>query len=309
MKGKIGMRQNAWLLTLLATLGLLLCCACETAKNKDFIGSAVVECQTTQVATTSQGSILSIYKEEGAPVLAQELVALIDTIPLWLKLNVLDATRAQLSNTIAAKKAELASQDLDLKGIEREYRRIADLVDKGSLPAQQKDNLQTQNDAAKLRFKAGQLGLESLFKQEKTLRTQEAEIRDQIERCRVFAPCSGVILTRYKSTGEVALPGNPLYEIGKYDTMYVDFYIPQPMLARFAVGQTVRVRLDETVKAQKQKELFLPARISWISSDAEFSPKNIQTRESRNELVFKIRALAPNHNSLLKRGIPVEVWR
>ena len=292
-----------WFVGLLAGLG------CDSAKHKDFIGSAVVESQTTQTATTSQGVILALTKEEGEAVRAGELVALIDTIPLTLKLNELDATRSQLSETISAKKAELASQDFDLKGVERENRRIADLVDKGALPSQQKDNLQTQADAAKLRFKAGRLSMESLYKQEKSIQTQEAEIRDQISRCSVLAPCSGVVLTRYKNKGEVALPGNPLYEIAKYDTLYVDFYIPQPMLSQFTLGQNVRIRLDAQTPTQKENAIFLPAHISWISADAEFSPKNIQTRESRNELVFKIRALAPNKNGMLKRGLPVEVWR
>lgn len=292
-----------------ATVALLFCFECETAKNKDFIGSAIVECQTYQIATTSQGAILAAYKEEGMSVSAHELVALIDTVPLILKLNELNAAQAQLSQTVASKKAEVASQDFDVKGVEREYRRITDLVDKGALPSQQKDNLQTQADAAKLRIKAGQLTLESLYKQEKTVQTQEAQLRDQIDRCYVKAPCNGVILTRYKNPGEVALPGNPIYEIGKYDTMEIDFYVPQPMLPQFSLGKTVRIRIDDAAETRKNKEIFLIAVISWISNDAEFSPKNIQTRESRNELVFKIRALAPNKDGLLKRGLPVEVWK
>jgi HlyD family secretion protein len=79
------------------------------------------------------------------------------------------------------------------------------------------------------------------------------------------------------------------------------------MLPQFSLGKALRIRLDDA--DGKKQETFLPAVISWISSDAEFSPKNIQTRESRNELVFKIRAMAPNTNGFLKRGLPVEVWK
>jgi HlyD family secretion protein len=115
------------------------------------------------------------------------------------------------------------------------------------------------------------------------------------------------VITKYKNPGEVALPGNPLFEVGKYDTMQIDFYVTQPMLPQFHLGQIVRIRLDDS--SGKHKENFLSAQISWIGNDAEFSPKNIQTRESRNELVFKIRAMAPNPNGQLKRGLPVEVWK
>jgi HlyD family secretion protein len=107
----------------------------------------------------------------------------------------------------------------------------------------------------------------------------------------------------------VVLPGNPVYELGNYDTMQVDFYVPQTILGGFKLGQAVRIRIDDQSPSSKQKQTFVPAQITWISSDAEFSPKNIQTRESRNELVFKIRALAANKDGLLKRGLPVEVFR
>jgi HlyD family secretion protein len=76
-------------------------------------------------------------------------------------------------------------------------------------------------------------------------------------------------------------------------------------LAGIKYGQNVRLRLDDGSKAG----VFLPAAVSWIGHEAEFSPKNIQTRESRNELVFRVRALAPNKDGMLKRGLPVEVWK
>jgi len=279
---------------------------CEATKHKDFIGSAVVETQTCQIATTSQGMIAAVLKEEGMTVGRDELVAVIDTVPLTLKLGEIYAAQAQLAQTIAAKKAELSLQENDQKSAEREFRRIAELVEKGSLPSQQKDNLETQTDAVKIRLKAVGFALGSLLAQGKTLQAQTEQLRDQIRRCYVKAPRNGVILTRYKNQGEVCLAGNPMYEIGQYDTMRIDFYVAQPVLPEMRLGQAIRVRLDVS---QKEKEIFVPASISWIGNDAEFSPKNIQTRESRNELVFKIRALAPNKNGLLKRGLPVEVWK
>ncbi|HAJ78973.1 MAG TPA: hypothetical protein DCO75_04315 [Fibrobacteres bacterium] len=296
------------LLCLCIISATLLFWGCETSKNKDFIGSAVVEAQTYQVATTGQGIILDIFKDEGMDAVQDELLAIIDTVPLILKINEINASEAQLAQTVAAKKADLSSLEFDLQGTQRECKRISDLADKGSLPMQQKDNIQTQTEAAQLRFKAGQLTLSSLQKQKNSLDAQEAEIRNQIRRCYVKSPCKGIILTRYKNPGEVALPGNPFYEIGKYDTMHIDFYVPQTMLAQFKVNQAVRIRLDNLTAGQKGGT-WLPAAISWISNDAEFSPKNIQTRESRNELVFKIRALAPNKDAILKRGLPIEVWR
>ena len=301
--------QGKTLLSLVSSFAVVALVGCEATKNEDFIGSAIVETQTYQIATTSQGMLTAVLKEEGMTARTDELVAVIDTIPLTLKLGEINAAQAQLAQTIASKRAELASQDDDRKGTEREYRRISGLVEKGSLPSQQKDKLETQSDVVKLRLKAGEYALGSLLAQEKTLQAQLSQLRDQIRRCYVKTPVTGVILTRYKSLGEVCLPGNPIYEIGKYDTMRIDFYVTQPMLPQLHLGGLVRIRLDTFSTEGNQEALFIPASICWISGDAEFSPKNIQTRESRNELVFKIRALAPNKDGSLKRGLPVEVWK
>jgi HlyD family secretion protein len=288
---------------------LILIIGCTSSKNKDLIGSAVIETPTSQITTTVQGMLLDVMKDEGMTVQRDELVAIVDTIPLILKQNELLAAQSQLDQTIAAKKAELESQASDMEGIEREYNRIGGLADKGSVPIQQKDNLGTQLSSAKLRIKANRMTLESLYKQKKIFDAQDATLRDQIKRCYVLSSFSGTILTRYKNTGEVITPGSPIFEIGNYDTMQVDFFITQPMLPEFKMEQTVRIRIDLSGAVDGKKEQMLPARISWISNEAEFSPKNIQTRESRNELVFKIRAKVPNTGNILKRGLPVEVWR
>jgi HlyD family secretion protein len=283
--------------------------ACTPTNSKDFVGSAVVEAQTYQISTTAQGTIAALYKDEGQQVTKGELVALVDTVPLVLKLNEVFSALAELGNTISSKKLEISSQESDVQGVEREYKRIATLVSQGSAPSQQKDNLETQVQSSSLRVRSNQSVLSSLQAKINSINAQKAELMDQLSRCYVHAPVSGTVLTKYKNVGEVALPGNPFFELGKYDTMQVDFYVTQPMLPSFRLGQTVRLRLDNETPGGKETPVYCPAMVSWISSDAEFSPKNIQTRESRNELVFKIRALAANQNGLLKRGLPVEVWR
>ena len=269
----------------------------------------MAEAQTYQIATTAQGTIVALYKEEGQNVAKGELVAVIDTVPTVLRLGELSASLAELNNSIAAKKTEVSSQESDVKGVEREYKRITTLVSQGSAPSQQKDNLETQVESSNLRVQANRTTLAALQAKINTINAQKAELLDLLSRCYVRAPASGTVLTKYKNLGEVALPGNSILEIGKYDTMQVDFYVTQPMLPSFKLGQNVRIRLDNEAPGAKEKQIFLAAQIAWISSDAEFSPKNIQTRESRNELVFKIRAMAANTNGQLKRGLPVEVWR
>ena len=303
------MTRYGFLFLLSTALTILQAVHCDSTNSKDFIGSAVVDAQTYQIATTAQGTITALYKEEGQRVGRGELVAVIDTVPFVLKLNELSAALAELGNTITSKKVEISSQESDVKGVDREYKRISTLVQQGSAPSQQKDNLETQFESSRLRVNANRSVLSALQAKINTINAQRAELLDQLSRCYVRAPVSGVVLTKFKNLGEVALPGNSVFEIGAYDTMQMDFYVPQTMLAGFKLGQTVRVRLDDQGSADKKKETFASARISWISSDAEFSPKNIQTRQSRNELVFRVRATVANSGGLLRRGLPIEVWR
>ncbi len=294
---------------LLTSFCFMLNINCDATKNKEYIGSAVVEAQTFQIATTAQGTIVALFKAEGQHVGPGELVAIIDTVPLVLKLNELSAALAELGSAISSKKVEISSQESDVKGVDREYKRISNLVEQGSVPSQQKDNLETQFESSKLRVQANRSTLSGLQAKINTINAQRATLLDQLSRCYVHSPSSGTILTKYKNLGEVVPVGNPIFELGKYDTMQIDFYVTQPMLPSFTLGQKIRVRLDNEMAGQKETQTFLPATVTWISEDAEFSPKNIQTRESRNELVFKIRAQAPNQNSMLKRGLPVEIWR
>lgn len=277
---------------------------CSGKATKDFLGSAVVEVTVIQTATTAVGPLLFVSKEEGDAVTVGEIVAVIDTIPLHLKRAELNASAMQLAAHIAASRAGISSGETDLSGAKREYDRIGALVDKGSAPAQQKDALKTTYESGFLKMKSSQLQIAALLAQKDAIDAARASLDDQIKRCVVRSGINGIVISKLKNTGEISLAGQPILEIGKYDTVQIDFFVPQPALSLVTIGGQVRVRIDNMGK----EATFVPAKIAWISNEAEFSPKNIQTRMSRNELVFKIRAFAPNPSLLLKRGLPVEVW-
>lgn len=282
---------------------------CRRERDPGFLGSAIVESRTYKIATTVQGPVEAVLKQEGEEIERGDLVAVVDSTPLVLKLRELAARRAELSQVIASKRSEISSLEEEIRGLAREYGRIGELADKGSVPMQQKDDLGTKMKAADFRLQAAKQMLASLGQKRKALDAQVDQIRDQIDRCSLTAPAAGVVISRFKNPGEVLGPGTPVIEVGELDTMYVDFFVPQTMLAEIKYGARVDIRLDTPKQVGGQNGKTLPARVVWISDEAEFSPKNIQTRESRNELVFRIRATAVNSEGMLKRGMPVEVWR
>ncbi len=296
---------RAFALPLCIAWGLTLSCTETTSEH--FIGSAVVEAQTYQVGPAIQGQILAMHADEGDEIGAGQLMALLDTVPPKLALAEVQAAAAELQQRIAAHRAQLEATKSEVRGIKRELDRVRPLVENGSVPSQQLDQLQTKYESAQFNQKAAAATLSAVSAKSRTLEARTAQIEDQLRRCRITAPVSGMVLTRYRSLGEVAGPAAPLFEIASYDTVWTDFFVPQPLLGEMSVGRAVRIRVD--TGDESQAATFVPARISWVSDEAEFSPKNVQTRDARNELVFRVRAEAANPNRLLKRGLPVEVWR
>jgi HlyD family secretion protein len=220
------------------------------------------------------------------------------------------AALALLAAGLRAREHEIKAAQAELRGLERDHARIAPLVKEGALPPQQEDRLASGLEAARSKLSAGKDMAGSLRSKEEGLQARMESLREQIRRCYLRSAAPGRVLTRFKNPEEVVGPGQPVYEVGRDDTLQVDFFVPQTLLADIQYGQGVRIRLDRGDREEGgEGETFLPARVSWIGQEAEFSPRNIQTRESRNELVFRVRALAANKNGLLKRGLPVEVWK
>ena len=308
MSGRFGNRTRrdagAGLLMAAALAGLT---ACGGGVDPDFIGSAVVEAQTFQVASLVQGSLTGMYKQEGQTVRAGELLAVVDSVPFTLQLREAAGGKAELEAGRRARGNEIKAAQAEIRGLERDYARIAPLVKEGSLPHQQEEKLASALDAARPKLAAAKDMLESLDGRAESLDARMDQIREQIARCYLRSPADGRVLTRYKNASEAVAPGQPVFEIGREDSLRADFFVPQTLLAGIRPGQKVRLRLD--APDGNEDGIFLPAVISWVGQEAEFSPRNIQTRESRNELMFRVRALAANKDGMLKRGLPVEVWK
>ena len=285
---------------------LTLVVGCGRGTPPGLLGSAVIEVRTYRVAGTAGGPLVAVYKEEGERVARNEIVAVVDTIPLTLRRGELTARASELQATIGAKQAEIESAEIEVAGLEREVERFEKLVAEGSAPSQKLDDLRTRHSSARSRVSAARGALKALDAKRSALDARRRQLDENISRCYLRAPAAGVVLTMYKERGEVLGPAAPVLELGSADTVYADFFVPQPLLATINRGTPVRIRVDSPDQGE---EVFVPATVTWISDEAEFSPKNIQTRESRNELVFRVRARAANTDGLLKRGLPVELWR
>lgn len=136
----------------------------------------------------------------------------------------------------------------------------------------------------------------------KSIDVQLKQIDDQIQKSKIINPENGTVLTKYAEPNEITAFGKPLYKIADLNTMQLRVYISETQLANIKIGQEVTVKIDDADTMKSYKGI-----VSWIASEAEFTPKIIQTKEERVALVYAAKVDVKNDGSL-KIGMPAEMW-
>ena len=267
----------------------------------DYDATGIFEATTVTVAAETAGKILTFNIEEGDSVEAGSEVALIDTVLLSLQRSqVLNQQRAAENSRpdIAAQAAALRSQ---IAHAEHEWQRQKNLLASGATTQKY------YNDAeANLRSLRAQLqGLLSNLDNNRTslsdnalaLQYQAEQIAEQMAKCRIASPVSGTVLVKYAEAGEYAVPGKPLYKIADLDNIYLRSYFTANQLANLSLGQHVTVIAD----FGGDEQYDYPGTITWIAEESEFTPKSIQTNDTRANLVYAVK-IAVHNDGRLKLG-------
>lgn len=276
--------------------------SCRKEVEPSFLGSGVVESATNLLSSPQTGTLLWIKVHEGQQIAQGDTLALVDTMLLhWQKME-LEAGDIEIAALARSRDQEIKAIRSESEGLRKELLRIENLKNVGSATEQQWDKTKTQLKALGDREKAAIEGQGSLTGRKSGIWARHQGLSEQMRRCWVISPYAGTVATLYRQSGEISLPNQPILELRKTDTVNVDFFLEQPYLASVALGKAVHIRLDGP-----ESPTSLKGFISFIADEAEFAPKNIQTRESRNESVFRIRVKAENESGLLKQGLPVEI--
>jgi HlyD family secretion protein len=307
----------------LLTCGLLaaaLFFSCQKAAPKaDAYGN--FEADERIVSAEAQGKILTLQIEEGQSLKAGQQVGSIDSVQLALRREQLQASiRAIVAKSpaigaqLAVFEKQTASVKQQLATLDREKRRVENLLKNDAATPKQLDDLNAQIEAAQRQLDVigeqrtasdAALGVQKsgLLAEVLPLQKQVAQLDDQLAKCHVVNPLDGTVLVKYAEAGEVTAFGKPLYKIADLATMTLRAYVAGDQLASVKIGQDVRVLVDA---ADGQQQEF-PGKIRWISPKAEFTPKVIQTKEERVNLVYAVKISVANPEGVLKIGMPAEV--
>ena len=277
----------------------LLSCGDDNGKAD---GYGNFEATEITISAENNGKLMQFDVNEGDIVQKETFLGYIDTIPLTLKREQLEVSKAVISSKSKGVLSQIAVLNSKLKTANTNKTRVENLIKDNAGTQKQLDDVTGEIDVIKNQIRSVEIQNAPVVNELKSIDVQLKQIEDQIQKSKIINPANGTVLTKYAEPNEITAFGKPLYKIADLNTMQLRVYISETQLANIKIGQEVTVKIDDadTMKSYKGK-------ISWIASEAEFTPKIIQTKEERVALVYAVKVDVINDGSL-KIGMPAEIW-
>ena len=277
----------------------------EPIERADAFGN--FEATYITVSAQGKGQLLKLDLSEGQKISSGVFVGYIDTTSLILQRNQVEASLNTLPKRLKNTLADIEVLNNQKSILIREKQRLERLIAKKAATRKQLDDIVGQIEVLDKRIQAirsnTNIGNRGILAEKEPLLAQKAIINDQIRRCYISNPITGTIITKLVEPSEMVSIGMPLYRLAKLDTMTLRFYVDAVQLQELKIGQSIQVLVDKGVSQYDEFKGI----ISWIAEQAEFTPKTIQTKEDRVNLVYALKAKVDNPNGSLKMGMPAEV--
>ncbi|OIP04688.1 MAG: HlyD family secretion protein [Bacteroidetes bacterium CG2_30_32_10] len=282
-------------------VGLTILTACSSRNHKS---DAYGTFESTEITISSEanGKILKLDLHEGDVLNAGVLIGFIDTTDLVLKKEQLLAQRKAISNKSANVFSQIEVQKQQKKNLLIEKTRIENLLKNNAATPKQLDDINGSLDLIDKQIMSIQTQNSSVFNETEGITKQIEQIEQSIKKSYIINPLAGTVLTKFAEPNEITTFGKALYKIADLSEMTLRIYVSESQLSSIKIGQKVQVLIDKNAKELAKMEGI----ITWISQNAEFTPKIIQTKEERVNLVYAVKVRVKNEGSL-KIGMPGEV--
>jgi HlyD family secretion protein len=282
-------------------LMVLILPSCKNENNKsDAYGNFEVD--ETTISAQVNGELLQFKIEEGITLKAGDTIGLIDTLDLHLKLDEIKANRDLIGTQSGNVVAQLDVTKNEIANLEREHKRLLALFKDKAATQKQLDDIEGAIKVANSKTEVIEVQNPNIAAQLKTIDAKEAQLKEQIQKSILINPVNGTVITRIAMQHELAIQGKPLYTIADLTQMNLKIFVSGSQLPQLKIGQQVKVMIDKNAKSNST----LSGTITWISSEAEFTPKNIQTKEERVAEVYAVKIRVVNDGSI-KSGMPGEI--
>lgn len=261
------------------------------------------EADEVLISAETNGKIVDFRIDAGDMLNKGDTVAMIDTIILALQKKQLLAKRQAIESKISGIMAQIDVQKKQIDILQSEKKRVKNLVEDDAAPQKQLDDIENNIAVVKKQIKSIETQNAGVLSEIKALDAQIEMNNEQIKRSVIVNPLPGTVLEYYAEEGEMANAGKVLYKIANLDELNMRAYISERQLTEIKIGDKVNVMID----GAENDMIAYEGSVSWIAESAEFTPKIIQTREERVNLVYAIKVKVKNDGSL-KIGMPGEVW-
>jgi HlyD family secretion protein len=289
------MKNNIQLLLL-----FILALACTRNDRSDAYGN--FEAIEVIVASQASGQIISLNIEEGMKINLGDTIGLIDTVDLSLKKEQLHSQEQVVMARLRNIDAQIRVQEQQKKNILVDKERVDNLLKDGAATQKQMDDITGNLDLLSEQILSTGVQKEAIRAELATLDAQVKQVEETLSKCYIISPLSGTVLVKFAEAGEITGMGKPICKMANLDELELKVYISGDQLPYLKLGQAVDVLIDKN-----QSELTtLKGTVSWISSKAEFTPKTIQTKKERVNLVYAAKVRVPNDGTL-KIGMPGEI--
>lgn len=283
---------------------MLLSIAFSACDSQETTADAYGNFETSEVVVSAEspGRLLMFEVKEGEAIPAGKTVALVDTMPLHLQKMQALAEKEAVGSQTQGVFAQIAVTNEQIDVLEIERKRLQKLVADSAATPQTLDEIEGRLRVSKQQKRSIESQNAPVVSKMRAIDQQIRTIDDKIARCRVTNPSSGTVLYKLAEPGEMVAAGKPLYRIAPMEELYLRAYLSGDQLSQVSLGQQVKVLVD----GANGELIDLPGEISWISAEAEFTPKIVQTRENRTNLVYAFKVRVKN-DGRLKIGMPGEV--
>jgi HlyD family secretion protein len=310
------MKSKLPLISFFSVITLLAC----NRNGNEFDASGTFEADEVVVSSLATGKILALNIEEGSTLTKDSIVGFIDPSDLSLQKQQVEASiqalgekTSDVTPQVKLLQDQLGVQQTQLNNLLHERTRIENLLKEDAATQKQLDDINFQIESAKKQMNVTQQQINvqknnvatqnrSILSEGKPLQKRAEQLQDQLNKTKIKNPINGTVLTKYAELGEITSNGKALYKIADLSTITLRVYVTGTQLPQIKLGQQVQVFIDSGANKYRQ----YPGTITWISDKAEFTPKTIQTKEERANLVYAIKIKVKN-DGYLKIGMYGEV--
>ena len=288
-------------IAILATLFV----GCSLNKS-EFDATGTFEATEVTVSSEVVGQILSFDTTEGALVKQNSTIGAIDSTQLYLQKLQLLKNRSSVKSNRPSVNTQVAAIQEQITNQKKEKKRMENLLNSNAATQKQLDDINSSITILKRQLLAQQSSLNnrisSLDAQSSAIEIQIAQVEDRLAKCVISSPISGIVLAKYAEAGELSTVGKPLFKVANMDCVYLKAYITSSQLVDLKLGQEVKVVAD----FGGDKNRSYTGKLTWISDKSEFTPKNIQTKEERENQVYAVK-IAVKNDGYIKLGMYGEV--